>query len=136
MNRRRLLQALGLGALAPVLPNIPVAAAEPRRIIDPVTAVLDKQFEDPLYAIAFTEGPQGERYRHHMPATRVPTISSGNIVVEFTSIFTGTVRSVEIARGDNTLVTLYRDALDTQYWTTGALVRVVISINSNPTEAA
>lgn len=59
-----------------------------------------------------------------------------DLVVEFTSIFTGTVRSVEIARGDNPLVTLYAAAMDTPHWMTGMLVRVTIGIDGNPSEDA
>lgn len=141
MHRRRLLQMLGLAAVAPALPTTP--AAKPALTVDELSfplSIVAEDFQDPLYAIASTQGTNGERYRHHMPATMRyqdgPAQWQTRLVVEFTATFNGTVRSVEIARGDNTLVTLYRDAFDSPHWNAGMLVRVTIGTDNNPSEAA
>lgn len=140
MNRRSLLQMLGLAAVAPVLPSIPAAAKVQTPPFKAVWPYIVAKFQDPLHAIAFTKGANGERYRAYMPATVRYLKHKGrpwadDLVVEFTASFTGTVESVEIGRGDDALVTVYRDAFETPYWTSGMLVRVTIGIDNHPSEA-
>lgn len=139
MHRRSLLMMLGLGGAVASLPNLPVAAAA--QLKPTVLAAVAAEFRDPLYAIAFVRGPNGERYRHHMPATMRYHEHGGrpwadDLVVEFTSSFTGTVVSVEIAHADETLLTVYAAAMETPHFMAGSSVRVTFGLDHFTTEEA
>lgn len=127
IHRRTLLQMLGIGAVASAIPMLPLpAAAKPTPM-----AALAAEFQDPLYIVAYTRGPQGERYHHHMPAKAFYAPGDKpyreNLVIDCVSCFTGTVITLDVRRGEEVLLTMSGNDLDTPHVINGSNIRLTLT---------
>jgi hypothetical protein len=122
MHRRSLLGLIGLGTAAALVPAAP-AIAQPAPT--PAIAQPDDAVKRTLYRAmtADVELTGGLRYR---APVELKYVESGELVMWFRGVHTGTIRHITFLRGKTELLTVSGADMDSPHTVAGTMVRVTV----------